>query len=81
MPELNDNRKIEWKVHMAKDTVHDTVIGRDLLRELGITINFKDNTVTWDSFMIHMRSQSSRVNNTYFIRDSVELEDSTTILE
>jgi hypothetical protein len=79
MPELYDDRIIEWKVHVAKDTgVYDAVIGRDLLRELGITLNFKDNTVTWDNSTIHMRSQSSRINNAYFIRDSVELEDSTT---
>ncbi len=34
--------------------------------------------MTWDDSTIHLRSQSSRINNAYFIRDSVELEDSTT---
>lgn len=79
MPELYNDRVIEWKVHIAKDTgIYDAVIGRDLLRELGITLNFKDNTVTWDDSTIHMRSQSSTAANAYFIRDSKELEDSTT---
>jgi hypothetical protein len=79
MPELYDDRVIEWKVHVAKDTgSYDAVIGRDLLRELGITLNFKDSTVTWDDSTIHMRSQRSRAANAYFIRDSKELEDSTT---
>ena len=46
MPELYDDRVIEWKVHIAKDTgIYDAVsIGRDLLSELGITLNFKNNT-------------------------------------
>ena len=79
MPELYDDRVIEWKVHVAKDTgVYDAVIGRDLLRELGITMNFKDNTVTWDDSTIHMRSQLSNAASAYFIRDSKELEGSTT---
>jgi predicted aspartyl protease len=79
MPELYDDRVIEWIVHVAKDTGHyDAVIGRDLLRELGITLNFKDNTVKWDDSTIHMRSQTSNAANAYFIRDSTELEDSTT---
>ena len=79
MPELYDDRVIEWKVHVAKDTgVYDAVIGRDLLRELGITMNFKTNTVTWDDSTIHMRSQLSKAASAYFIRDSKELEDSTT---
>ena len=79
MPELYNDRVIEWKVHIAKDTgIYDAVIGRDLLRELGITLNFKDNTVTWDDSMIHMRSQLSNAASAYFIRDSKELEDSTT---
>jgi hypothetical protein len=58
MPELYDDRVIQWIVHVVKDTgIYDTVIVRDLLRELGITMNFKGNTVTWDDSTIHMRSQ------------------------
>ncbi len=69
MPELYDDRVIEWKVHVAKDTgIYDAVIGQDLLRELGITLNFKNNTVIWDDSTIHMRSQASRGDASYSIK-------------
>jgi hypothetical protein len=78
MPELYDDRIIEWKVHVAKDTgvCHRP---RYIKRELGITMNFKDNIVTWDDSTIHMRAQSSsRANTAYFIKDSKGLENSAT---
>ena len=78
MPELYEDCMIEWKVHVAKDTgVYDAVIGRDLLRELGITMNFKENTISWDDSTIHMRTNLSKAATAYFIKDSKELEDST----
>jgi hypothetical protein len=78
LPELYDDRIVEWNVHVAKDTgIYEAVIGRDLLRELGITLNFKDNTLTWDDSTIHMRTNLSKAATDYFIRDSKELEDST----
>jgi hypothetical protein len=59
MLELYEDRIVEWDVHVA----NDAFIGRDLLQELGITLSFKDNTVTWDDSTIHMRSQTSSLNN------------------
>ena len=42
MPELYNDRVIEWKVHVAKDTgIYDAVIGQDLLCKLGLTMHFK----------------------------------------
>jgi hypothetical protein len=76
MPELYDDCIIEWQVHVTKATgVYDAVIGRDLLRELGIILNFKDNTVTWDDSTIHMRTNLSKAATAYFIKDSKELEE------
>jgi hypothetical protein len=41
MPKLYDDRIIEWKVHMAKETrVYDAVIGQDLLQKLGKNYEF-----------------------------------------
>jgi hypothetical protein len=33
------------------------IIGRDLLRELGILLHFNDETVTWDSDTIPMKDR------------------------
>ena len=34
---------------------YDMIIGRDLLRELGITLNFSDQTMTWDESTVRMK--------------------------
>ena len=50
LPELHDNRMIEWNVHLAKSLLgsYDMIIGRDILTELEIDIKFSDQTVVWD---------------------------------
>ena len=49
MPELHDNRVVEWDFHVAKDMgAYDMIIGRDMLQDLGIDIRFSDNTIVWD---------------------------------
>jgi hypothetical protein len=68
MPELYNYCIIEWQVHVAKDTgIYDAVIGQDLLRELGISMNFKDNTLTWDDSTTHMRTSLSKAATAYFL--------------
>ena len=41
---------------------YDMIIGRDLLNELGIVLNFNDKTITWEKAQITMRTYPS--NNT-----------------
>ena len=38
------------------------ILGRDLLNELGIVLNFNDKTITWEKAQITMRTYPS--NNT-----------------
>ena len=38
---------------------YDMIIGRDLLGELGIILNFNDHTVTWDTDAIPMKDRGS----------------------
>ena len=35
------------------------ILGHDIMSELGITLNFKDQTMTWDDSTIHMKDAES----------------------
>ena len=35
------------------------ILGNDIMSELGITLNFKDQTMTWDDSTIHMKDPES----------------------
>jgi hypothetical protein len=40
-------------------STYDMIIGRDLLGELGIILNFNDKTVTWDTDTIPMKDRGT----------------------
>jgi hypothetical protein len=41
------------------------IIGSDLLSEIGITLNFNDNSIQWDDFEIPMKPEDA-TNKTHF---------------
>jgi len=49
LPELSETKIITWNLHVFKKTTkYDMILGRDLLQDLGILLNFKDQTITWE---------------------------------
>ena len=49
LPELHPDRIIEWDFHVANSLgAYDMIIGRDMLKFLGIDIRFSNETVEWD---------------------------------
>ena len=45
LPEFDTQKLIEWKMHVDDSTIsnlYDTIIGADLMTELGITIDFAE---------------------------------------
>jgi hypothetical protein len=40
-------------------STYDMIMGRDLLGELGIIMNFTDHTVTWDTDTIQMKDRET----------------------
>ena len=79
IPELNQSAVITHKVHvtdMTKST-YDFIIGRDLLHELGINLDFKDKIVRWDDNQIDMKPPTCTQDTSYQIDDSVRAEDAT----
>ena len=53
------------------------IMGRDMLRELGIQINFSTELVTWDEVSIPMKPFNARIETNYHIDDSVAVKDAT----
>jgi hypothetical protein len=53
LPEFNLKKQISWTFHVddrsESSTTYDMIMGRDLLGELVIIMNFNDHTVTWDT--------------------------------
>jgi hypothetical protein len=52
LPEFNLKKRISWTFQIddrsKESSTYDMIIGRDLLGELGIILNFNNHTVTWD---------------------------------
>ena len=60
--EFFKNKFIEWNVHVDSTPsphCYDMILGHDIMNELGITLNFKDQTMTWDDWTIHMKDPES----------------------
>jgi len=71
-PELSETKLIEWKMHIvdSKSMNYDIIIGRDVLEELGIIIDFKSKQITWDEISVPMRTMEEVEHEGYFINDS-----------
>jgi len=84
LPEFFENRIIEWPVHVDDCTDshrYDLIIGRDLLKELGMSLDFSQHIVTWDNATITMKDVASVTqlhkndhNSFYWQDDSAETE-------
>jgi hypothetical protein len=52
-----------WAFHVddrsESSSTYDMIIGRDLLGELGIIMNFNDHTVTWFTDIIPMKDRDT----------------------
>jgi hypothetical protein len=59
--EFNLKKQISWEFHVddrsESSSTYDMIMGRDLLGELGIIMNFNDHTVTWDTDTIPMKDR------------------------
>ena len=78
MPELNQSAVITQTVHVTDmNSTYDFIIGRDLLHELGINLDFKDKTVRWNDNIIDMKPPTCTQDTSYQIDDSVRAEDAT----
>ena len=63
LSEFNLKKQICWVFHVddrsKASSTYDMIIGRDLLGELGIILNFNHKTVTWDTDTIPMKDRGT----------------------
>ena len=75
LPELNSTANIAVKCHVTKEkSNYDLIIGRDVLRELGITLDFSNNTTNWQDITIPMKPINCDIKTHFTIRDSTRVQ-------
>ena len=77
IPELQDDRLIEWNLHVTKDLgTHDMIIGRDILEPLGVDIWFSNQTVQWGTKCMPFKDQDATPADACFINED-EMEEAS----
>ena len=62
LKEFFENKSIEWNLHVDSSPGphhYDMILGHDIMSELRITLDFKDQTMTWDDSTISMKDPES----------------------
>ena len=85
--EFFESRSIEWNLHVDSTPGphrYDMIIGRDIMSELGITLNFKEQTMSWDDSTVRMKDPetlsdlSDPINNFFW---NVEVNETEALQE
>ena len=71
------------KFHVVNDqpTQYDMIIGRDLLSEFGIDLEFSTNQIWWDEAIIPFRDSASTFNDVFIVKDSASVTQSTSRIQ
>ena len=78
-PKLHKKRTITSVMHVTeKLNNYDMILGRDLLLELGIILNFQEGIIQWENTMCPMQTTNQFLN--YQIQASIEDSNSKKIL-
>jgi Retroviral aspartyl protease len=68
MPELQDDKLIEWNMDVTKDLGnYDMIIGRDILQFLGINIQFSTQEVVWDYTSMPFKDFDVEISHVYLL--------------
>ena len=83
LKEFYENKSIEWNLHVDSTPGphhYDMILGHDVMSKLRITLDFKDQTMTWDDSTINMKDPESfpdlldPVNDFFWNNDQYETE-------
>ena len=77
-PELREQSIIQWDMHVTNNNMHyDMIIGRDLLSEIGIILDFDMLSISWQGNSIPMHSIVENPKDSYIINDSKQLQNAS----
>ena len=76
-PEFSETRTITTSIHTSEQPLggYDMIIGRDLLTDLGIVLDFQNQTIQWGDGEIPMKPRNSIPKTSFFIGDPSSLAD------
>ena len=78
LPEFHESRVIKWNAHVTdKKSNYDLIVGGDLMTELGIKIDYSEQSITWDEVSVPMKSRDATFENSYHLDDSGHAADAT----
>ena len=79
LPELHEERLIEWKVHLTDNESmnYDLIIGRDLMTELGLDVLFSSNKIMWEHKTVPFKHYSATEKIDFFLSDPSKVADAT----
>ena len=83
LPELQEKRVMKSNFHVVNEqmTQYDMIIGRDLLSELGIDLEFSTNQIRWDEAVLPFRDSASTVNDVFIVNDNASVTQATTRIQ
>ena len=78
LPELNPTAVIRHRMHVTKHMAnYDVIIGRDILHQLGIVLDFQNKTINWNDYVTPMKDPLSRAGIDYAVLDSYAVQSET----
>jgi len=76
IPELHDDRLIEWHMHVTKSLgPYDMIIGRGIRKFLKINLRFSDEIIEWDGAEMPFKDGDASTKEAYYVADSDPVED------
>ena len=76
LPELQDDKLIEWNLHVIDNLgANDVIIGRDILGFLGINIKFSDHTVEWGQVTTPFKDADASQQEAHYVAEDGNLAD------
>ena len=78
VPELNQSAEICKKLHvMQMNGRYNAILGRDILREIGLVIDFYAEIVCWNNSVIDMKPPDCTQETLYFLNDTAKIAEDT----
>ena len=78
LPELNPTAEINVNCHVTKnESNYDLILGREVISELGLTLNFSRKTIIWEHVEISMKPIDCTANEHFQIKDSKSVHDAS----
>ena len=76
LTELNPTATITYKLHVVKSLgLYDMIIGRDLLNDMGLTLDFSTETVSWEEASVPMKNPMAKTIESLHIDDPIGIDD------